>query len=98
MGGRAARRRMIQPGGPGGCALKVLLLFFNVTPGAGSYVNVSYCPVPVGGVMTDTIQRTVMLNGHEFSYLDSGDGPALLFIHGLTGSCLLYTSDAADDL
>ena len=27
-----------------------------------------------------------MLNGHEFSYLDSGDGPAVLFIHGLTGS------------
>jgi len=36
--------------------------------------------------MTDTIARTAMLNGHEFSYLDSGDGPALLFIHGLTGS------------
>jgi pimeloyl-ACP methyl ester carboxylesterase len=30
--------------------------------------------------------RTVMLNGHEFCYLDSGDGPAVLFIHGLTGS------------
>jgi pimeloyl-ACP methyl ester carboxylesterase len=27
-----------------------------------------------------------MLNGHEFWYLDSGDGPAVLFIHGLTGS------------
>lgn len=31
-------------------------------------------------------ERTAMLNGHEFSYSDSGDGPALLFIHGLTGS------------
>src|SRR5450759_4946845 len=27
-----------------------------------------------------------MLNGYEYSYLDSGKGPALLFIHGLTGS------------
>ena len=27
-----------------------------------------------------------MLNGHEFWYVDSGDGPAILFIHGLTGS------------
>ena len=30
--------------------------------------------------------RTAMLNGHELSYLDSGDGPAVLFIHGLLGS------------
>jgi pimeloyl-ACP methyl ester carboxylesterase len=30
--------------------------------------------------------HTAMLNGHEFWYLDSGDGPAILFIHGLTGS------------
>jgi pimeloyl-ACP methyl ester carboxylesterase len=30
-------------------------------------------------------ERTAMLNGHELSYLDSGD-PACLFIHGLTGS------------
>src|SRR5665811_235295 len=30
--------------------------------------------------------RTVILSGHEFAYLDSGDGPALLFIHGLTNS------------
>ena len=31
-------------------------------------------------------ERTATLNGYEFSYLDSGKGPALLFIHGLTGS------------
>ncbi len=30
--------------------------------------------------------RTVMLNGHEYAYLDSGEGPAVLFIHGLTSS------------
>ncbi len=36
--------------------------------------------------MTRARARTVMLNGHEFCYLDSGDGPAVLFIHGLTGS------------
>jgi pimeloyl-ACP methyl ester carboxylesterase len=28
----------------------------------------------------------VMLGGHELAYLDSGDGPAVLFIHGLTSS------------
>jgi pimeloyl-ACP methyl ester carboxylesterase len=27
-----------------------------------------------------------MLSGHELAYLDSGDGPAVLFIHGLTNS------------
>jgi pimeloyl-ACP methyl ester carboxylesterase len=31
-------------------------------------------------------QQMAMLNGHEFSYLDSGSGPAVMFIHGLTGS------------
>src|SRR3954453_22998720 len=30
--------------------------------------------------------RTVVLGGHELGYLDSGDGPAVLFIHGLTNS------------
>jgi pimeloyl-ACP methyl ester carboxylesterase len=27
-----------------------------------------------------------MVHGHEFSYVDSGEGPAVLFIHGLLGS------------
>ena len=36
--------------------------------------------------MTVTREHAAMLNGHEFAYLDSGQGPALLFIHGLTGS------------
>lgn len=27
-----------------------------------------------------------VLNGNDYSYLDSGSGPAVLFIHGLTGS------------
>jgi pimeloyl-ACP methyl ester carboxylesterase len=36
--------------------------------------------------MTGTRECTAMLHGHELSYLDTGDGPALLFIHGLTGS------------
>jgi pimeloyl-ACP methyl ester carboxylesterase len=36
--------------------------------------------------VVSTRERTAILNGHELSYLDSGDGPALLFIHGLTGS------------
>jgi pimeloyl-ACP methyl ester carboxylesterase len=36
--------------------------------------------------VVSTSEHTAMLNGHEFSYLDSGQGPAILFIHGLTGS------------
>jgi pimeloyl-ACP methyl ester carboxylesterase len=36
--------------------------------------------------MTGTRDHTAMLHGHELSYLDTGEGPALLFIHGLTGS------------
>ena len=30
--------------------------------------------------------RTATLHGHQLSYLDSGEGPAVLFIHGLLGS------------
>ena len=36
--------------------------------------------------MTRGRVHTAMLNRHEFWYLDSGNGPAVLFIHGLTGS------------
>jgi pimeloyl-ACP methyl ester carboxylesterase len=36
--------------------------------------------------MVEMRERTATLNGHELSYLDAGDGPAVLFIHGLTGS------------
>ena len=35
---------------------------------------------------TTSIERTVTLHGHAFSYTDSGSGPVLLFIHGLLGS------------
>jgi pimeloyl-ACP methyl ester carboxylesterase len=30
--------------------------------------------------------HTAMLSGHELWYLDSGEGPTILFLHGLTGS------------
>lgn len=30
--------------------------------------------------------ETTTLHGHAFSYIDSGEGPAVLFIHGLLGS------------
>ncbi|HET8594804.1 MAG TPA: alpha/beta fold hydrolase [Intrasporangium sp.] len=30
--------------------------------------------------------RTIRLHGHELSYIDSGQGPTVLFIHGLLGS------------
>src|SRR5439155_15263051 len=36
--------------------------------------------------MTDITERTTTLHGHELAYLDSGDGPTVLFIHGLLGS------------
>jgi pimeloyl-ACP methyl ester carboxylesterase len=36
--------------------------------------------------MVDMRECTAMLKGHELSYLDSGDSPVVLFIHGLTGS------------
>ena len=39
-----------------------------------------------GVAVTGRHVHTAMLNGHELWYLDSGDGPAILFIHGLTGS------------
>ncbi len=36
--------------------------------------------------MAEDREHTVLLNGHEYAYLDSGDGPVVLFIHGLTNS------------
>ncbi|WP_286928801.1 MULTISPECIES: alpha/beta fold hydrolase [Aeromicrobium] len=33
-----------------------------------------------------TSARTMVLHGHELSYLDRGDGPVVLFIHGILGS------------
>ncbi|HEY5249483.1 MAG TPA: alpha/beta fold hydrolase, partial [Dermatophilaceae bacterium] len=36
--------------------------------------------------MTQDLECTAVLHGHEFCYVDSGAGSAVLFIHGLTGS------------
>ncbi|CAN5744518.1 alpha/beta fold hydrolase [soil metagenome] len=36
--------------------------------------------------MTDTRVRTETLHGHDLWFVDSGDGPAVLFIHGILGS------------
>jgi len=36
--------------------------------------------------MVHMAPRTVVLHGHELSYVDSGSGPVLLFIHGILGS------------
>jgi pimeloyl-ACP methyl ester carboxylesterase len=43
--------------------------------------------------------RTVVLHGHELSYVDSGSGPAVLFIHGILGSQRQWTHlvDKLDD-
>jgi hypothetical protein len=39
-----------------------------------------------GGAVAREYQRMAMANGHDLSYLDSGHGPAVLFIHGLASS------------
>jgi len=36
--------------------------------------------------MIEEDAQTAILTGQEYSYVDSGDGPAVLFIHGLAGS------------
>jgi pimeloyl-ACP methyl ester carboxylesterase len=36
--------------------------------------------------MEQPTRRTVTIHGHELSYLDSGSGPVVLFIHGILGS------------
>ncbi|MFW5469836.1 alpha/beta fold hydrolase [Knoellia sp. CPCC 206435] len=36
--------------------------------------------------MVRTTPRTVRIHGHDLSFVDSGSGPALLFIHGILGS------------
>ena len=47
----------------------------------------SPAPGPVG---TPAV-RLVTLHGHDLSYVDSGEGPAILFIHGLLGSHANWT-------
>ena len=43
--------------------------------------------------------HTVALHGHELSYIDSGTGPVVLFIHGILGSQQQWSQlvDAMDD-
>ena len=36
--------------------------------------------------MTRMAPHTVVLHGHDLSYVDSGSGPVVLFIHGILGS------------
>ena len=36
--------------------------------------------------MVPLAPQTVVLHGHELSYVDSGSGPVVLFIHGILGS------------
>ena len=36
-------------------------------------------------------RRTVTIHGHELSYLDSGTGSVVLFIHGILGSQRQWT-------
>ena len=42
----------------------------------------------------------VALHGHELSYVDSGSGPAVLFIHGILGSQRQWSRlvDRVDDV
>jgi pimeloyl-ACP methyl ester carboxylesterase len=37
-------------------------------------------------IMARMAPQTVVLHGHELSYVDSGSGPVVLFIHGILGS------------
>ena len=49
--------------------------------------------------MVRVVPDTVVLHGHELSYVDSGSGPAVLFIHGILGSQRqwVHLVDALDD-
>ena len=49
--------------------------------------------------MVRLVPDTVVLHGHELSYVDSGSGPAVLFIHGILGSQRQWAHlvDAMDD-
>ena len=49
--------------------------------------------------MAHMAPHRVVLHGHELSYLDSGSGPAVLFIHGILGSQRQWTHlvDKMDD-
>lgn len=49
--------------------------------------------------MTRLAPETVVLHRHELSYVDSGSGPAVLFIHGILGSLRQWEHliDAMDD-
>src|SRR5208337_2325885 len=44
-----------------------------------------------GRVMEPPTRRTVTIHGHELSYLDSGTGSVVLFIHGILGSQRQWT-------
>jgi pimeloyl-ACP methyl ester carboxylesterase len=39
-----------------------------------------------GGLVGTLSPRTITLHGHALSFIDSGSGPAVLFVHGLLGS------------
>ncbi|EWT02641.1 hydrolase [Intrasporangium oryzae NRRL B-24470] len=56
-------------------------------------------PAPGPGGRTPPTVRLTALHGHDLSYVDSGTGPAILFIHGLLGSHENWTHlvDKLDD-
>jgi pimeloyl-ACP methyl ester carboxylesterase len=37
--------------------------------------------------MAETQAKTVSIHGNEVSYLELGEGPVLLLVHGMAGSC-----------
>ncbi len=49
--------------------------------------------------MVRPVPDTVVLHGHDLSYVDSGSGPVVLFIHGILGSQRQWSHlvDAMDD-
>jgi pimeloyl-ACP methyl ester carboxylesterase len=42
--------------------------------------------------VSDAASRSITLHGHELGYLEAGDGPAMLLIHGLLGSNQTWAS------
>ncbi len=52
---------------------------------SGGYLWVTWRQY-LGDAVTETMASTTTLHKHELSYLDCGQGPTVLFIHGLLGS------------
>src|SRR5688500_8590999 len=80
---RAGHRSEPRPRSPGTDVVGAGTLDFasNATVGSSGSSTTSRMTT-----MARMAPRKVVLHGHELSYVDSGSGPAVLFIHGILGS------------